>query len=204
MLRRVLLLLILVSAVSCAPGIYAKTDCDRWLAQYKQALLQKRAVQRAAAAKRRMQQKLVGAVTPGPAKPVTRRPVLKRRMSPLEALNHFQLACGELEPTPLEGPGLLPAAFNGLPAFDLPEFPYTPTESSPIIATVVPPETLPPVVDTPVTTPTPPGPIIGGPPVVVTPPSSPVAPVVPEPSSIVLVMTGIGAAVAAGRRRLGR
>lgn len=203
MLRRLLVLLILISAVSCAPGIYAKTDCDRWLAQYKQALLQKRAVQRAAAAKRRLQRKIVGYVAPSPAKPVTRRPVLKRRMSPLEALNHFQLACGDLEPTG-DDTGLLPVAFNGLPAFDLPEFPYTPTDASPLVAGVVPPETIPPVVDTPVgSTPTFPGPVIGTPPVtVVTPP--PVTPVVPEPSSIVLVMTGIGAAVAAGRRRLGR
>lgn len=207
--RRIVLCLILATAGSCfAPVIYARTDCDRWLTSYKQQLLHNRQVRRLRAAKWRMQHKIAAIVHP--PRPPVHKHVLHRRMGPLEALKHFQIACDTVPPVPSEiVPVLTPMLVPGPPSFALPPITYTPTE----VAEAPPPAVLPPAPDTPPSTPSVPvsgqppietyfpPPFIPIPPVTPVPPVVPPVPEIPEPSSIVLVLTGVGAAVAAGRRR---
>ncbi len=223
-MRRLYYLLILVCLVSIsATCVNASTDCERWFAAYRQEVAHNRQVQRIAAAKRRArlyaQRKLSG-YTPKP-KPTT---VVKpgTRMTRKQTLHHFDLACGALPEDEPDAPVIaeekpLPpfngwadddhldldsADFGGMiaendyPAYgedgapppDAPQGGYpnygppvggggTPSGGGPSVGTTgLPPDNPPPP-----------------------PPAQ--TPAVPEPSSIVLMLTGVAGAAGAVRRR---
>src|SRR5579875_4110854 len=98
---------VLCSTMSCvAPVLYA-SDCSRWVAEYKQGILQRRAARRLRAAKYRL------TALVGPQHPVHHYP-MRKPMGPLEALRRFQIDCGDLE-TPE-----LPPRMGPLPVFATP------------------------------------------------------------------------------------
>lgn len=176
-IRWVAAAVVLCSAMSCvAPVLYA-SDCSRWIAEYKQGILQRRAARRLRAAKYR----LTALVHPAqPAHPHPKR----RPMGPLEALRRFQIDCGDIE-TPEAAPRLpsvpvlptpLIAQFPELPPPDL-GFP-APTEVA---------ENVPPLQQVPSN--------------VVPIESVPTPSPVPEPTSLALVLTGALASAALVRRR---
>ncbi len=168
---------VLCTTMSCvAPVLYA-SDCSRWIAEYKQGILQQRAARRLRAAKYRL------TVLVSPQHPVHHYP-MRRPMGPLEALRRFQIDCGDLE-TP-EQPARLPS----IPVVPTPlmvEFPEVPPPDLPTPAfTEVAEAVVPPLAEVPITT-TPveyvsiPGPV-------------------PEPSSLLLVFTGASLALCGVRR----
>ena len=179
-IRWMVFAVILCSGMSClAPVLYASTDCSRWLAEYKQGILQRRAAHRLRAAKYRL---ITLVHKPAPVHPHP----MRHRLSPLESLRRFQIDCGDLDqpapplsaavvpPAPLE-PRLVPLAFPEAP----PELP-PPGEPELVAANV------PPLIDVPIT------------PVSQNLPSPGE---VPEPGSFVLVLTGAGAAFEMLRRQ---
>jgi hypothetical protein len=206
-MRRLIYLLLLISFVSIsATCVNASTDCERWFVAYRQELAHTRSVQRIAAAKRRArlyaQRKLAGYVAPKPKVVLARGP----RMTPRQTLHHFELACGVLpedgadtpaisEETPgpftehplNDGIDLLPAGLDQMIAEnDVPAPPPTEGGSSGFPSAGGPPIYTPP--------------FTGG----LTPPhvTPPPPPVVPEPSSYILLLTGMAGAFGAIRSRL--
>jgi hypothetical protein len=199
-MRRLTYLLLLISFVSIsATCVNASTDCERWFASYRQELAHTRSVQRIAAARRRAKLYAQRKLAPKPTLVRAKSPRMNRR----QTLHHFELACGVLpenetdapviaEETPApfaehalnDGVDLLPAtdgeliAENEAPAAPStggsPSFPSPP--GGPAVA--IPPFTGPPGSNTPV------------------PP-----PAVPEPSSCILVLTGLAGAAGEIRRR---
>jgi hypothetical protein len=219
-MRRLIYLLLLVMFVSAsATCVNASTDCERWFATYRQELAHTRQVQRIAAAKRRAKlyakRKLAQLQTPAKPKLIRAR---APRMTRKETLHHFELACGILpeddtdepviaEETPSvfnehplnDGVDLLPVpegdliAENDSPSFDNQGTSYSsPSGGSPVY---VPPFTS-------GVTPSGGGPgggtTVQPPPPPVTPP--PVTPDIPEPSSYILMVTGLAGAVGAFKR----
>ncbi len=164
--------IVLFSALSCvAPVLYA-SDCSRWIAEYKQGILQRRAAKRLRAAKYRL------TALVRPAEPVHRHPV-RHPMGPLEALRRFQIDCGDLD-----SPGLAPRA-PAVPLLPQPltvEFPEMPPPDLPLPAVTQVAEAVPPLVDVPTA---------------ITPVESvPTPSPVPEPGSLLLVLTGTAMAAA--------
>lgn len=172
--RGVVLGTVLFSGMSCLAPIYA-SDCSRWVAEYKQGVLQRRAARRLHAAKYRLT-----VLVHKPAAPKTH--PMRHRMGPLESLRRFQIDCGDFDqPTPI-----LTAKAPDVPIEPTPltlEFPQTPPDlPAPALTEVA---EVPPLASTPllpIDTTSVPGPV-------------------PEPSSIVLVLTGAGAMVEVMRRR---
>lgn len=175
--RSIVAAVVFCSAMSCvAPVLYA-SDCSRWVAEYKQGILQRRAAKRLRAAKYRL------TTLVHPAQPVHRHP-LRRPMGPLEALRRFQIDCGDLET-----PDLAPRT-PSVPLMPKPllvEFPETPPPDLPIPALTQVAEEVPPLADVPTTST----------PVESVPTPSPV----PEPGSVYLVFTGIIVAAGISRQR---
>lgn len=175
--RWVVAAIVLCTTMSCvAPVLYA-SDCSRWIAEYKQGILQRRAARRLRAAKYRL------TALVGPQHPVHHYP-MRHPMGPLEALRRFQIDCGDLE-TPE-----LTAKLPTLPVLAAPlvvEFPEVPPPDLPTPAiTEVAEAVIPPLVDVPTV-------------------ASPVAYVnapgpVPEPNSLILVFTGASVALVGVRR----
>ncbi len=173
-MRTVVAAVALCSAMSCvAPVLYA-SDCSRWVAEYKQGILQRRAAKRLGAARLRLTAMI------RPPQPAVHHP-MRRPMGPLEALRRFQVDCGDLE-TPELAPQMpsvpiLPAPLNvEFPLAPPPDLPAPPLTE---VAELTPP--VPPLVDVPITT---------------TPfESVPVVSPIPEPSSWALLLTGVGAAL---------
>lgn len=177
--RWIVFAIILFSGMSClAPVLYGSTDCSRWLAEYKQGILQRRAAHRLRAAKYR----LVAMVhKPAPVHPHP----MQHRLSPLESLRRFQIDCGDLDqpapplsaavvpPAPLE-PKVVPFIFPDLP-------PELPPPGEPVLVAA----NVPPLINTPIT------PIE----------NLPAPGEVPEPGSFVLVLTGAGIAAEMIRRQ---
>jgi len=175
--RWIMAAVVLCSAMSCvAPVLYA-SDCSRWVAEYKQGILQRRAARRLLAAKIRL------TALVNPPQPVHRHP-MRRPMGPLEALRRFQIDCGDIE-TPELGPRLpnLPV----LPRPLLVEFPEAPPPDLPLPALTEVAESVPPLAEVPITT---------------TPVETvPVAGPVPEPASLFLVLSGAALLGSGWRRR---
>lgn len=167
---------VLCSAItSVAPVLYA-SDCSRWVAEYKQGILQRRAARRLRAAKYRL------LTVASPQHPVHHYPA-RRPMGPLEALRRFQIDCGDLE-SPELAPKLpaLPVAAIPAPV----EFPSAPPPELPLPAITEVAEAVPPLAEIPTTT---------------TPVEYVSAPgPVPEPGSLWLVMTGACLALCGIRR----
>jgi hypothetical protein len=216
-MRRLIHLLLLVLVVSIsATCVNASTDCERWFKEYRLQLAHSRQLQHIAAIKRRAkryaQRKLAGYV-PKP------KPVVKPgpRMTPKQALHHFELACGALpedepiDPVIAENP---PPPFEHYVKDD--SLDTTPAE----LEDTLPPNDIPPYGGNSYPNypsggyPTNPPPVGGGnflPPggptgggATLPPPNSPPPPLppVPEPSSIVLMLTGVAGAAGALRNRL--
>lgn len=170
--------IVLCSAMSCiAPVLYA-SDCSRWIAEYKQGVLQRRAARRLRAAKYRL------TAFVHPQQPVHHHPA-RRPMGPLEALRRFQIDCGDLE-SPELGPKaptlpLLPAPL----VVEFPELP-PPNLPAPVLTQVA--DEVPPLANVPTA---------------VTPVESVSTPSpVPEPGSLFLVVTGAALAVGYSQRKI--
>ena len=177
--RWIVLAIVLCSGMSClAPVLYASTDCSRWLAEYKQGILQRRATRHLRAAKYRLT-----ALVHKP-EPVHRYPT-RHRMSPLESLRRFQIDCGDLDetpPPPTSGAVIPPLPVE--PTLALVNFPEAPPELPPpsqpsLIAEV------PPLINIPIT------PVENLPAPIVT----------PEPGSFLLVLSGTLFGMEVVRRR---
>ena len=184
--RWIVFAIILCSAMSCvAPVLYATTDCSRWLAEYKQGILQRRAARRLRAARYRLTTMIR---RPGPVHP---HPML-RRMSPLESLRRFQIDCGEIVPpeVPPNPPVIAWPVLPVEPTLAFVDFgevpPQFPPPSTPEI--VVPPD-VPPLINVPTT------------PVETAVAVPPVTGITPEPSSLLLVLTGAAGLAEVTRRK---
>lgn len=200
-MRRLIYLLLLVLFVSIsATCVNASTDCERWYIAYRSELAHTRSLQRIAAAKRRAklyaQRKLSGYVAPKPKLVLANAP----RMTRKQTLHHFELACGVLPEESVDGPVIAeetPAPFDEHAPND--GIDLLPTGLSNLIAENDAPsftsESSPPSGGgPPIYTP----PFTGG----ITPSTPPVPPpAVPEPSSYILVLTGMAGAASELRRR---
>lgn len=177
-MRWMVVAIILCSGMSClAPVLYASTDCSRWLAEYKQGILQRRAAHRLRAAKYRL---VTMVHKPAPVHPHP----MQHRLSPLESLRRFQIDCGDLDqpppplsaavvpPGPLE-PKVVPLSFPEAP-------PELPPPGEPVLIAEVPP-----LINTPITGVE----------------NLPTPGEIPEPGSFILVLTGAGAAAEMLRRQ---
>lgn len=181
--RWVVAAIVLCSTMSCvAPVLYA-SDCSRWIAEYKQGLLQRRAARRLRAAKYRL------TMLVQPKQPVHHHPA-RRPMGPLEALRRFQIDCGDFDT-----PTLAPKAPDVpvLPTPLMAEFPPSAPPDLPVpamtqVAEAVPPQDIvPPLADVPTN---------------ITPVESvPIPSPVPEPGSFLLVLTGVSAGILLLSRR---
>lgn len=184
--RLIVASIVVCSGVSCiAPVLYASTDCSRWLAEYKQGVMQRKAARRLRAAKFRL---ITMVHKPAPPHILPAR----HRMGPLESLRRFQIDCGDLEEpaTPLNVAVLPPAMPVPLdPKFAMVSFgepvPDLPPPSVPFVAQTV----VPPLADVPTV------PVIAA----LEPPFAPA--VTPEPGTFLLVLTGAGAFAYFARRR---
>lgn len=207
-MRRLIYLLLLVVFVSIsATCVNASTDCERWFAAYRQELAHTRSVQRIAAAKRRArlyaQRKLAGYVAPKPKLVPAKGP----RMTRHQTLHHFELACGVLPENESDTPVIAEEA----PVAPFVERPFTDGDGVDLLPAtdgeLIAQNDVPPAPSTAGSAPSFPSP--GGP-AIVTPPftgppgsNTPVPPpAVPEPSSYILVLTGLAGAATEVRRRL--
>src|ERR1700738_3500266 len=218
MLRKLQLLLLLVLiAGTTETGVRASTDCERWIASYKAELAHANALKRLAAAKARVkhlaQRKLATYVKKPTAPKPMRTHFVRPRYTRQQMLDRFNLLCGDLpglkKPVEklLEGE-MAPIEF----ASEVTPFVHVelggPGSGDGLIATNEVPPYSPPGTDLP----TGGGPFGGvvGPPFLggpggKTPPGTLVPPVVgevPEPGSIVLMLTGIASAAGMIRRRI--
>lgn len=231
-MRRLLpCLVVLFIAATAATGVRASTDCERWFAEYKNALAHTKPAKQLRAANHRVRRyvhsKLAAFHKPKPARipKVLHARVRRPKMTREEMMRHFNLACGDL---PEDSPStqmlqseLLPPEFfsarplggdialddgagqRGLIASNVPPS-YTPGENSPGNT----PSygftpgygggfgggALSPRQPTPgATLPDQPGSPVA---------EQPVVTHVPEPSSVLFVLTGLGGAAGMVRRRL--
>jgi hypothetical protein len=211
MRRRVFLLLMIVLLLTgSATGVHASTDCQRWFIAYKNELAHSQAAKRLHAAKLRArryaQMKLAGYIKPKPV-PKPRHSYPRRpRMTRAEMLRRFNLACGvlpEREADPLTISEETPADFSSQHSFGDRVEPL-PVADDEQLATVPPPQypnyptdnPMPPIGGFPGT------PGGGGFPPSGPPPSQPPVTPVPEPESLVLLLTGIIGGAGVIRRKI--
>ena len=213
-----LLLLLLLVAGTTETGMRASTDCERWMAAYKAQLAHTKAARRMQVAHERVkkaaQRKLANYVQ----KPAAPRPVPVHAVRPKytrqQMLDRFNVACGDLPANTLVEGNKTPA---GLPAEMVSYEPVAPLGSDD--GGLIPSGDLPPY--------TPPGNGGGGngpgggsilPPIYGgggggggtpgggggggTNPPPPPPPQVPEPGTLVLMLTGAAGAAGAIRRRM--
>jgi PEP-CTERM motif len=222
--RLQLVILIALIAVCGEAGVHASTDCEKWVASYKEQLAHAKAVRRMQAANARMkrlaQRKMATYVKPKPPAPkalpasyVKPKPHYTKE----QMLERFTLLCGDL---PTENPPTATKLLEGKETPD--EFISEMTPWAPVEFASTDEGGLIPAGDVPPYTPpggggeTPPGGGFVGPPIFGgggsgpsgqvtqtgggTPPPPATSPV-PEPSSVVLLLTGIAGAVEVVRRR---
>lgn len=213
-MRRIVTFLLALTIVASASKGLASTDCEKWLSEYKQDLARKASVQHALDARRRARnyaKQKVGHLiapavspTPHPVRTSSTRP----HLTPAQMLKRFDLLCGELpmeatnqvldgrmapdefiSETSMGGPvdtEVLGPNDTLIASQDTP--PYTPSGSSPGGSTGIAPFT-------PIYGSAPSGGGFGPPPIVV--PPSPI----PEPSSLMLLLTGMGGVAGSVWRR---
>ncbi len=222
MRKPLFLLLTFALIVMTARGVSASTDCQKWLADYKKALADKASTQKLLAAKHRVRayahRKLVQLTTPATPHPTpTRISSVRPHLTPAQMLKKFDLLCGELpvDPTPqVLDARMAPDEFISEMAMGGPVDIDTVPADDTLLAENAPPAYDGPSASTEFPTSGPYYPVFGPapgissgsivPPVVIPPVAPPVAPPiapVPEPSSIVLLLTGSAGAFAAARRR---
>ncbi len=207
-MRRPLFLLLALTMIASASTGLASTDCEKWLAEYKKQLLQKASVQRALNARDRARsyaKKRVGHLIAPAAQPAphpVRTSSVRPHLTPAQMLKRFDLLCGEL---PVEATNQV---LDGRMAPD--EFISEVSMGGPVDTEILGPndtliatEDLPPYtpsgVSTGETSSQPFSPIYGpiptgggfiAPPAVTPPPVVPPVAPVPEPGSLLLILTG--------------
>ncbi|WP_035347301.1 PEP-CTERM sorting domain-containing protein [Edaphobacter aggregans] len=119
MRRVVFALVILLVCASAGVRVHASTECERWIAEYRNDLAHSNAVKRANAARHRLHRyvhrKIAALTHPKPTPkpyvlPAHRRPPMSRE----EMLRKFELACGDL---PEDTPALGDLPQDPMPAF---------------------------------------------------------------------------------------
>lgn len=217
-------LFVLLAAVSIQTVSAASTDCDRWLREYKQALADSQPVKTLVAAKKHVRGVVPAKKTVAATSPVHH--IRTPKLSPQEMLRRFHILCGDLPPdnevglvpqTPLQM--LVPRSLD-IPVTDVMAPPValtpppvtggTPTQIG-LVATP-PLGVIPPVISVPSQPGTPGSPSspttpTGGD----MPPTSPITPItpdtpvtpapVPEPSSLILMLTGFAGLTTLGIRK---
>jgi hypothetical protein len=221
-MRKRLLLFSLIFSVLIVVGlktVSASTDCDRWLQQYKEQLANAAPVKHA---QRRIRH-LLHRTQPRPQLIHVSSPihhyVVKPKLSPRDMLRRFHVLCGDLPP---DGNAFTPAQLVAPPFSAPPAILLTANEAPPVAfgppnAALTPAETASttpvespgvPVTPFPIVPVSPSGsPVLPRSPGVPGSPSSPgspgttAIPPVPEPSSIVLLLTGVVAMLGLGARQ---
>jgi PEP-CTERM motif len=230
MRRYLLSLVVFLVVASAATGVHASTDCQRWFIEYKNSLAQTSAAKHLLAAKHRahryVHRKLAALHKPKPANKPRVLPARFQRpkMTREEALRRFNLACGDM-------PEDMPSTQMVQEEEPKPDYLANPLHSEMplekpvgggiVAENVVPPNlpflpgggwgsggSYPPGISGGFGggggapgAPTPHNP--GNPPPDAPPPPPPVS-TVPEPGSIVLLLTGVAGAAGVARRRFVR
>ncbi len=219
-MRRTLFFLLALTVIASASTGLASTDCEKWLAEYKKELVHKASVQRALNARERARtfakKKVAHLIAPEnrPSPHPVRASSTRPHLTPAQMLKRFDLLCGDL---PVEANNqvldsrMAPDEFISEMAMGGP----VDTEILGPNDTLISSEDVPPYVPTgstsggsstqpfwPVYGPVPTGGGFVAPPAVTPPPVTPPVAPVPEPGSLLFLLTGTAGAAGSIWRRV--